>query len=61
MEATIEGKELVIRIALEEPPYKATGSGSNLIAATTKGQAVTDLTIMGRPLTLSVVAYFPTS
>ena len=60
MDATIEGKDLVIRIRLEEPPYRASSSGKTLIAATTHGNLVTSLTLQGKPLTISLNAYLPT-
>ena len=61
MKVSIEGKELVIRLDLEGPPYKASGSGKRLIAATTHGDWVTDISVAGKPVTISAVAYFPTT
>jgi hypothetical protein len=61
MKVSIEGKELVIRLDVEGPPYKASGSGKRLIAATTHGDLVTSVSVAGKPVTVSAVAYFPTT
>lgn len=60
MKATIEGKELVVRIDLEDLPYRASGSGRNLVVATTHGNQLSNLTIQGREVTISLIAYIPT-
>jgi len=61
MQVTVEGKQLVIKLDLEGPPYKASGSGKRLIAATTHGDHLTDINVAGKPVTVSAVAYFPTT
>jgi hypothetical protein len=61
MKIEVEGRELVIRLDLEGPPYKASGSGKRLIAATTHGDLLTEVKVAGKPVTVSAVAYFPTT
>lgn len=56
MQATIEKNELVIRIPLEKPTPSA--SGKTLVVASTRGNQPTTATIDGKPLVVSVNAYF---
>lgn len=55
MEAKIEGKELVIRLPLQEPTPSA--SGKTLVVASTHGNVVTTVTMDGKPITIGVNAY----
>jgi hypothetical protein len=55
MQVTIEGKELVIRMALETPTPSA--SGKTLVVASTRGNVVTSATVNGKPITLGLNAY----
>ena len=55
MKAAIEGKELVIRIPVQEPTPSA--SGKTLVVATTRGNVKTDVMVLGRPLTIGLNAY----
>jgi hypothetical protein len=55
MNATIEGKDLVIRIPLQNPqPSK---SGKTLVVASTNGNQPTTAQVNGKPLTIGVNAY----
>lgn len=58
MKVSIEKNELVIRIELSEP--KPSGSGKNLIVASTHGNVKTDVLHpkSKRPLTISLNAYY---
>lgn len=56
MNAKIEGKELVIRIPIEEQPQPS-ASGKTLVVATTRGNVRTSITIQGKPVTIGVNAY----
>ena len=55
MEVKIEGKELVVRIALESPTPSA--SGKTLVVASTHGNTVTSAVINGKPVTIGLNAY----
>ena len=55
MEVKIEGKDLVIRIALEDPTPSA--SGKTLVCASTHGNVVTSAMVNGKPLTIGLNAY----
>jgi hypothetical protein len=55
MKAAIEGKELVIRIALQEPTLSA--SGKTQVIASTHGNIKTDLMAHGKPVTIGLNAY----
>ena len=55
MKVTIEGKELVIRIEMQEPTPSA--SGKTLVVATTRGNMVTEAKVDGKPVTVGVNAY----
>ena len=57
MKATIEGKELVIRIDLQEPTPST--SGKTLVVATTHGNTVSTATVNGKPVTIGINAYIP--
>ncbi|MHC1766122.1 MAG: hypothetical protein AB9869_17780 [Verrucomicrobiia bacterium] len=56
MNAKIEGRELVIRIPIEEQPQPS-ASGKTLVVATTRGNVRTSITIQGKPVTIGVNAY----
>jgi hypothetical protein len=55
MKATIEGKELVVRIDLQEP--RPSASGKTMVVATTSGNVVTTATVNGKPITIGLNAY----
>lgn len=55
MQVTIEGKELVIRIALETPTLSA--SGETLVVASTRGNMTTTASVNGKPITVGLNAY----
>lgn len=55
MQVTIEGKELVIRIALETPTPSA--SGKTLVVASTRGNMTTTASVNGKPITVGLNAY----
>ena len=61
MRAAIEGKDLVITIPLKDAPYRASTSGKSLMIASTHGNTETEVRVLGRPVTISVNAYIPTS
>jgi hypothetical protein len=56
MKVTIEGGELVIRLPLHDPPVPS-GSGKNLVVATTHGNQQTEAVVNGQPVVLGVNAY----
>ena len=56
MKVSIEGKELVIRMDLEEPTPSA--SGKTMVVCSTHGNMTTNVLIQGKPLVLGVNAYF---
>lgn len=55
MKVTIEGKELVIRIELEDPTPSA--SGKTLVVASTRGNMTTAATVNGKPVIIGLNAY----
>ena len=60
MKATIEGNELVIRIAMQEPRPSATGK--TLVVATTGGNKQTDAVVNGQNVVVGLTAYiYPTA
>lgn len=56
MDVQIEKNELVIRIPLSRPTPSA--SGKTMVVASTRGNQPTTATIDGKPLVVSVNAYF---
>lgn len=56
MQVTIEGKELVIRIPVENPP-RPSKSGKSLIVASTNGNQPTNLTVDGKVVTVGLNVY----
>ncbi len=55
MKVSIEGKELVIRMDLEEPTPSA--SGKTLVVASTRGNMTTSVLIQGKPVIIGLNAY----
>jgi hypothetical protein len=55
MQATIEGKTLVIRIPLQEPQRSA--SGKTLVVASSHGNKETTAMINGKPIVVGLNAY----
>ena len=55
MKVTIEGKELVIRVTLQEPTPSATGK--TLVVASTHGNIATAATVNGQPVVIGLNAY----
>ncbi len=55
MKVAIEGKELVIRIEMQDPTPSATGK--TLVVATTHGNTATTATVAGKPITIGLNAY----
>jgi hypothetical protein len=56
MTAKIEGKELVIRLALNEVPALSS-TGKTLVVASSHGNKVTEAVVNGKPVTVGVNAY----
>lgn len=56
MTAKIEGTDLVVRIPLEQP--KPSASGKTYVVASSRGNQPTTAVVNGRPLVVSVNAYF---
>ena len=56
MKVTIEGGELVIRLPLLKTPT-ASGSGKNLVVASSHGNQKTEAVVQGQPVTVGVNAY----
>ena len=56
MTARIEGKELVIRISLNDPP-RPSSSGKTLVVASSNGNKPTEATVNGQPVIVGVNAY----
>jgi hypothetical protein len=56
MKVAIEGKELVIRIEMEETPTPS-ASGKTLVVASSRGNVVSNATIQGKPITIGLNAY----
>ena len=57
MKVSIEGKELIIRIEMEEQPTPS-ASGKTMVVCSTHGNMTTNVLIQGKPLVLGVNAYF---
>ncbi|MGA9884439.1 MAG: hypothetical protein WBQ34_12035 [Candidatus Acidiferrales bacterium] len=55
MKVSVEGKELVIRMDLEEPTPSA--SGKTLVVASTRGNMTTSVLIQGKPVIIGLNAY----
>jgi hypothetical protein len=55
MKVSIEGKELIIRMDLEEPTPSA--SGKTLVVASTRGNMTTSVLIQGKPVIIGLNAY----
>ena len=55
MQVTIEGKELVIRMPLQQPTRSA--SGKTLVVASSHGNVQTAATVDGKTVTVGVNAY----
>lgn len=56
VECKIEGKTLVVRIPLNEPPQPS-ATGKTLVVASTHGNQVTAATVNGKAITLGLNAY----
>ena len=56
MQVTIEGKQLVIRIPLENPP-RPSKSGKTLIVATSSGNVTTSCIVDNKPVTVGLNCY----
>lgn len=54
--AEIKGKNLVITVPMEDPPAPS-GSGKNLIVATTHGNQTVECKVQGKNLTIGLNAY----
>ena len=59
MKVTIENKELVIRIPLCEP--RPSSTGKTLVVASSGGGMKTTAQVDGKPVTVNLSAYIPTS
>ncbi len=55
MKVSIEGKELVVRMELEEPTPSA--SGKTLVVASSRGNMTTNVLIQGKPVVIGLNAY----
>lgn len=58
MKVTIEGKELVIRIPMQNPPQPS-ASGKTLVVASTRGNLKSDVTVDGKQVVIGLNAYIP--
>jgi hypothetical protein len=56
MTAKIEGKELVIRLPLNDPP-RPSSSGKSLVVASSNGNKPTEAKVNGQPVIVGVNAY----
>ena len=56
MKVSIEGKELIIRIEMEEQPTPS-ASGKTLVVASTRGNMTTSVLIQGKPVIIGLNAY----
>jgi hypothetical protein len=56
LKATIEGKELVIRVPLNPTPV-ASASGKTLVVASSHGNQKTEAMVSGQPVIVGVNAY----
>jgi hypothetical protein len=60
IKATITGPKGAQKLVLEIPVYKSpipSGTGKSLVVASTRGNAVTDLVLDGKPVVVGVNAY----
>ena len=55
MKVEVKNKQLIITIDMQKPTPSA--SGKTLVVATTHGNAVTEVLVDGKPLTVGVNAY----
>jgi hypothetical protein len=55
MTVEMKGNKLIIEIDLEEPTPSS--SGKTLVVASTHGNAVTNIEIDGKPITIGINAY----
>lgn len=55
LSAKVEGKELVIRVPLQEPTRSA--SGKTLVVASSRGNVQTDAVVDGKAVVVGVNAY----
>ena len=55
MTVTVENKELVIRIPMQNPT--ASASGKTLVVATSRGNQETEAKVNGKPVIVGVNAY----
>ena len=55
MKVTIENKELVIRIPMQEP--RPSSSGKTLVVASTNGNKTTDVQVQGQNVIIGLNAY----
>lgn len=55
MKVEVKGKKLLIEIDIEEP--KPSSSGKTLVIASSRGNAVTDATVNGKPVIIGLNAY----
>lgn len=55
MKVAIEGKELVIRIPMQEP--RPSTSGKTLVVASTNGNKTTDVQVQGQNVIIGLNAY----
>jgi len=55
MKVAIEGKELVIRIPMQEP--RPSSSGKTLVVASTNGNKTTDVQVQGQNVIIGLNAY----
>lgn len=58
MQVTIENKELVIRIPIENPP-RPSKTGKTMIVATSSGNVTTSCLVDGKPVVVGLNAYIP--
>ena len=58
MKVTIEGKELVIRIPVEDPP-RPSKSGKTMIVASSSGNVTTSCVVGGKQLVVGLNCYIP--
>ncbi len=56
--AKIEGKELVIRLPLNDKPERS-ASGKTLVVASTRGNKETDCVVQGKKVVVGLNAYIP--
>jgi len=56
--ATIDEQAKTLTLVLDLDPPKASASGKTVVIASTRGNAQTEATLNGRPITVGVNAYF---